>query len=338
MQFTLNISNKKLLKRILAITLPVFVVGASITTYLVKTKNNDTPVINNNVTITNGVKWQVFLINKNNLLTPLTVVIEKKELVVDELKELMNLLKEDSKLKNENFNKVLNKECDIKNITLEDSTVTLNFTESFNNYDEKNEKRIVESLVWTCLQYDEITNVKLQVEDVNLTYMPLNNTPLPSLLTKDIGINNHLCIGDTTKETVNVFYETTIENDKYYVPVSIKVDNLDNNHKEIINGMTYSLPLYTNLKIPSLVNRIEVLKYNEIDENNNLNLELSSKALYDETTIDNSVFNLLVMNLMFNDKNIETVSVSVNNEVLMVSGYEENTVPVSNITYNEIKL
>lgn len=337
MQFTLNISNKKLLKRILAISLPILVVGASITTYLVKTNNNDTPVINNNV-ITNGVKRQVYLINKNNLLTPLTVVIEKKDIVIDELKELVSLLKEDSNLKNDNFNKVLNKECDIKNITLEDSTVTLNFNESFNNYDAKNEKRIVESLVWTCLQYDEITNVKLQVEDKDLTYMPLNNTPLPSLLNKDIGINNHLCIGDTTKETVNVFYETTIEDDKYYVPVSVKVDDLDNDHEEIIKGMTYSLPLYTNLKVPSLVNRIEVLKYNEIDDNNNLNLELSSKALYDEKTIDNSVFNLLVMNLMFNDENIETVSVSVNDEVLMVSGYEENTVPVSNITFNEIKL
>ena len=55
MQFTLNISNKKLLKRILAISLPVLVVGASITTYLVKTNNNDTPVINN-ITVTNGVK------------------------------------------------------------------------------------------------------------------------------------------------------------------------------------------------------------------------------------------------------------------------------------------
>ena len=166
MQFTLNISNKKLLKRILAISLPVLVVGASITTYLVKTNNNDTPVINN-ITVTNGVKRQVYLINKNNLLTPLTVVIEKKDLLVDELKELVSLLKEESNLKNDNFNKVLNKECDLKNITLEDSTVTLNFNESFNNYDVKNEKRIVESLVWTCLQYDEITNVKLQVEDKN---------------------------------------------------------------------------------------------------------------------------------------------------------------------------
>ena len=64
MQFTLNISNKKLLKRILAISLPVLVVGASITTYLVKTNNNDTPVINN-ITVTNGVKRQVYLINKN---------------------------------------------------------------------------------------------------------------------------------------------------------------------------------------------------------------------------------------------------------------------------------
>ena len=102
--------------------------------------------------------------------------------------------------------------------------------------------------------------------------------------------------------------------------------------------MTYNLPLHTNLKIPSLVNRIEVLKYNEIDDNNNLNLELSSKALYDEKTIDSSVFDLLVMNLMFNDENIESVSVSVNDEVLMVSGYEENVVPVSSVTYNEIKM
>ena len=69
------------------------------------------------------------LINKNNLLTPLTVVIEKKDLLVDELKELVSLLKEESNLKNDNFNKVLNKECDLKNITLEDSTVTLNFNE-----------------------------------------------------------------------------------------------------------------------------------------------------------------------------------------------------------------
>ena len=112
MQFTLNISNKKLLKRILAISLPVLVVGASITTYLVKTNNNDTPVINN-ITVTNGVKRQVYLINKNNLLTPLTVVIEKKDLLVDELKELVSLLKEESNLKNDNFNKVLNKECDL---------------------------------------------------------------------------------------------------------------------------------------------------------------------------------------------------------------------------------
>lgn len=338
MQFTLNISNKKLLKRLLAISLPILVVGASITTYLVKTNKNDTPVINNNVTITNGVKRQVYLMNKENLVMPLTVTIERKDAVLDEIKELVNLLKEDSSLSNEKFNKVLSKDCNLKNITLEDTTVTLNFNESFNNYDVNKEKQIVESLVWTCLQYDEITNVKLQVEDKDLNYMPLNNTPLPTSLNKDIGINSHLYIGDTTKETVNVFYETTIEDDKYFVPVSIKVDNYENNYEEIINGMNFKLPLYTNLKVPSLVNRIEVLKYNDLDENSNLNLELSSKALYDEKTIDSSVFDLLVMNLMFNDNNIDTVSVSVNEEVLAVSGYENTSVQVSSVTYNEIKI
>ena len=94
---------------------------------------------------------------------------------------------------------------------------------------------------------------------------------------------------------------------------------------------------YTSLNIPSISKKIEVLQYNELDDNNNLNLTLSSKALYDEKTIDNKVFDYLVMNLMFNDENIETVSATVNDEVLAVSGYDNSVVDVSSIIFNEIK-
>ena len=57
----------------------------------------------------------------------------------------------------------------------------------------------------------------------------------------------------------------------------------------------------------------------------------------DEKTIDNKVFDYLVMNLMFNDENIETVSATVNDEVLAVSGYDNSVVEVSSIIFNEIK-
>ena len=334
MQFTLNISNKKLLKRILAVSLPIFVVGASISTYLIKTKGHNASLVNNNVSIVNGVKRQVYLLNNENLVLPVTVTIESKELITDEIKELMNLLKKE----NNKFNNILDKDCELKNVTLENDTLTLNFNEKFYNYDLNNEKRIVESLVWTCLQYDEINNLKIQVEDVDLQYMPLNNTPLPSNLNKEIGINNHLSVKDTTKKSVNVFFETSLENEKYYVPVTVKVDDYENDYQEIIEGLNSKLPLYCNLKIPSIKNKIEVLKYSELDDTYNLNLELSNKALFDEKTIDNSVFDYLVMNLIFNDENIKTVSVTVNDEIMQVSGYEDSSIQVSNIIYNEIKL
>lgn len=337
MKLTFNLANKKLLKKILAISLPVFVVGASITTYIVKTnKDKDANLVNNPITITNGVRRQVYLLTKDNLLMPMTVTIEKQELLADEISNLVNLLKEDSKIVNENLRPILNKDCELKNVTIDDKTVILNFNEKF-NYDSNNERRVVESLVWTCLQFDDLETLKIQVEDVDLSHMPINNTPLPVSLNKSIGINNHLMVGKTNQKSVNVFYEKLIGDTSYYIPVTIKVDNLENDYQEVVEGMSLKMPLYTSLLIPSTVSKIEVLKYNDLDENNNLNLTLSSKALYDEKTIDNKVFDYLVMNLMFNDNDIETVSITINDEIVGVNGYEEPIVEVSSIIYNEIK-
>lgn len=339
MKFTFNFANKKILKKIMAISLPVCVVGASITTYLIKTNNKDnTNLVNNEVNIKNGIKRQVYLVTEDNLLTPITVVLEKQELLTDEIASLVNLLKEDSEINHPHFKGVLPNDCDLKNITVDDKNITLNFNEKFNNYNEKLEKRILESLVWTTLQFDEIETLKLQVNDEDLTSMPLNSTPVPSSLTKSIGINNHLMVGSTYEASVNVFYEKTIDKDTYFVPVSIKVEDQDSVYKEVISGMNTKLPLYTSLKNSSLVSKIEVLNYNELDENNNLNLTLSNKALYDEKTIDNKVFDFLVMNLKANDKFIDTVSITVNDEIINVNGYENSAVEVNAITYNEIKI
>lgn len=338
MKLTINLANKKLLKKILAISLPALVIGASITTYLVKTKDDDSKIVNNNIDINNGVKRQVYLLTEDNLLMPVTLTVEKKEQLTDEIVQLVNLLKEDSSLVNDNFKPVLSKECELKNVLVEDNVVTLNFNKEFENYDQVKEKRIVESLVWTCLQFDELDTLKLQVEDKILNYMPLNNTPLNENLSKDIGINSHLVLGNTNQRSVNVFYERTIDDNSFYIPVTIKVEDKENDYQEVIDGMNFKLPIYSNLKTPSLLNKIEVLQYSELDENNNLNLTLSNKALYDENTLDSKVFDYLVMNLINNDENIQTVSFTVDNEVVSVNGYEENVIAVNSLTYNEIKV
>ena len=153
MKFNINLKNKKILKKVLAFALPFFVVGASITTYIIKT-NNKTNIVNNNIEIKNGIKRIVYLSSNDNLLTPITVTIEKEELLNDEIIKLVNLLKEDSKAIKGSFKGLLSKDCELNNVEINEDEVTLNFNENFNTYDEKIEKRIIESLVWTTLQYD----------------------------------------------------------------------------------------------------------------------------------------------------------------------------------------
>ena len=337
MKFTFSLGNKKLLKKILAISLPVFVVGASITTYIVKTNKDKDSQLVNNITIQNGIKRQVYLLTNDNLLMPVTITMEKEEQLTDEINKLVNLLKEDSELVNENLKPVLSKNCELQNVTIEDKVVTLNFTNEF-QYDINNERRVLESLVWTCLQSNDVDSLKINVNDQKLTHMPLNNTPLPVAINKSVGINTHLMVGNTKQRSVNVFYEKNINESTYYIPVTVKVDDYQNDYQEVVSGMNISLPIYTSLKTPNVVNRIEVLQYNNLDDNNNLNLTLSSKALYDEKTLDNQVFDYLVMNLMYNDHNINTVSITINDEVLNVNGYDNSSIEVSTITFNEIKI
>jgi hypothetical protein len=125
MKFTFNLTNKNILKKILAISLPVCVVGASITTYIVKTNNKENSnLVNNEVNIKNGVKRQVYLVTEDNLLTPITIVIENKELLTDEIASLVNLLKEDSEINHAHFKGVLPNNCDLKNVTIDDKTMT----------------------------------------------------------------------------------------------------------------------------------------------------------------------------------------------------------------------
>ena len=50
------------------------------------------------------------------------------------------------------------------------------------------------------------------------------------------------------------------------------------------------------------------------------------------------LINILVMNLKINDKFIDTVSITVNDEIINVNGYENSAVEVNAITYNEIKI
>ena len=54
------------------------------------------------------------------------------------------------------------------------------------DYDERDELRLLEAIVWGATQFEDVDGVILQVEGQQLTEMPKRHTPLNMPLTREI--------------------------------------------------------------------------------------------------------------------------------------------------------
>lgn len=280
----------------------------------------------------------VYLADNENTLIPLSIKYQSFDSVGEELMYLITSLKVDSEVSNDTFNGLLPKSCSVKSLQFEEGIVSVNFDNEFKKYDSKNELKILESLVWTLCDYEGVSGVSLYMDDVILKNMPVNNTPINSVLTKEIGINNYLLTSTIlgSGQRVLSYYEKQINDSYYYVPVTHYVNN-----KENIN--IYDLTVNTLFKDPGITSSLQVCRIFKDTEmvsgsiltNNVLYVSLSEDILYDEVTVSLDVYNILlkVTALL---KDVKDVSFLMELEEIKVNGKQENeTTEVSKIELNK---
>lgn len=321
---------KRLLFKLLPIVLTILVAVGVI---VFKDFNN----INENPTIKEEqddlVRRKVYLLSNDGLVVPVTVSFEKKQGLADELYYLITLLKEDNNL-DKNLNGVINKDTSITELIIQDKVLTVGFSKEFTNYKQKNELRIVEALVWTLSQYDEVNAVNIKVDGKLLTKMPLGKTPLPKDMTKDIGINNHVFPGLLSAKRVVTYYQKTIGEQVMFVPVS---NNLFEDDISVFLELSLKkTPVIYGLSPLKELKNADVVSVNEIE--NDIQIELTTSCLIEEDLVDYDVFYALSVALS-SYKVDSTISILVEGEELKVDGLTlEEDIKISNIVYNEIKI
>lgn len=330
---------KKISSKFLVFGLPIVLVGTLLVAYIVGTnkKNNDDNKVNAPVNgETNYVKRKIYLKNEQGLLVPLSINIEPLEERIDEIKLLISKLKNNIEVQ-EGYKGLLDQDVELLNVKLEDSKLTLDFNESFNKYEKEDEIRIIESLVWTCSQYRDISQIKILVNGVELTKMPVGNCPIPKVLDSGFGINNHVFMPKNDKENITVYYEDVTSKELVYVPVTLRVDSNNNKIESIVNALDSSIPTYTNLKKAKVLDRIE---FNELPSvlNDVLNIDLTASSLVDETTVDKDVYEYLVMSFRDNLQTIESVNILIQDEIMSVNGYKDEIIPVTSVYENIIEI
>lgn len=278
---------------------------------------------------------RVYTISEDNdYVVPLTISYNPYESIDEEILHVLSTLKEGSSLtEKDKYTYTLSDDVKINSIDLDNRIVSIDFSEDFASYPVAKERKILESLVWTLSCFDEIDGVILSVDGLVLEKMPVGNTPLPDVLTKDIGINYFLGDNFSLYDTVNVvtYYQ---DEDGLLIPVTRRL-NSDMSVSSLLNNMYEELSVDRELKIPS---SLSYLCIEHILENDGVvSIEVSEEALFDETSIREELYELVMLTLNELNSLNKEISFTINGESMQVSGYEK-VATVNSIYYNDLKI
>ena len=188
----------------------------------------------------------IYLLDCNKYLarTKVTVDNTKPELLA---KELLQILIKDGE-KNDKipsgFQAFLPSDTKILSIGIENNLIKVDFSKELLNIDEKYEETIIEAIVFTLTEIDEIENVIIYVEGDILTKLPKSKINLPSTLNRKIGINKEYELKNFKDVmSVTVYYIGNYNEEYYYVPVT-KYMNGDKEKIKVIIEELASGPAY----------------------------------------------------------------------------------------------
>ncbi len=308
---------------IVAIPVAFLTVGASIGIYehLNKDKIKEEVVLQKE-TITR----RVYLLSKDNITVPLSVHLDKFNSVEEEIIEVFNLLKEDSKLNNDYFKGIVPKDTRILSIEIdEDGLLTMNLSEDFLTY-KVSEKQIETSILYTMLQFDGIDRLSLEVEDKYHS----------DILSSDLGINmsSYNLSSIVNKELMTYYYQKSYGGTNYYIPKSLYVEKKEKDNLTFMEGVKYRLPGSEGLQKIALYSS---LSNNQV-ASDSMTFEVKNTALVDENLVNNDLYNLLLLSMDIMGRN-ENVNFTLEGEAIEVDGImSSEEYEVSSYVYNEVQI
>jgi len=283
---------KKAIRKAFITTMSLFII-MTIYTIPIEDRLNSKDVSLEIEYVTSLENHSIYLLDKNNYLVKLKVLLDSNNLK-DNIKAIISYLTESNSLKyTDSLKPVIPVNTKLKNITISDKQVTLNFSKDILKVSSKLEKKMVESIVYSLTELDDIDEVTIKVEDKTLDEYPNCKEKINYPLKRDFGINKSYQFTKTNNinKTV-VYYLEEVNDNSYYVPVTS----------------------YTNDSRDKVDIIIEELTTGYIYEPN-----LMSIVREDLTLLDKSI-NDQVMILNFNDALFDS-SGKVKEEVLYTIGY-----------------
>lgn len=254
----------------------------------------------------------IYLLDDHDYLLETKIVV--KDNVLDSIPVVINNLKAGNKHYS-GLRGIIPNNTEINEIILEDGILTIDFNEELLNINENLEEKVIESLVFSLLNFKEINGIKILVNGVPLLDLPQTKIQLNDILTKEFGINKEYEITTMNDiQKVVLYYYEEMNQNKYYVPVTKYINSKEDKVKIIIDNLKNNYLSETNLM--SYLNEKVRLENYEI-QSNMVTLSFSNIIDFSLEPLKEEVIYTMA-NSIFNSMDIEKVVFVQNNHIVTI--------------------
>lgn len=288
----------KIINKIFRTTLIMFL----ILTVFTITNESKEKVLRTNLEINNIKdmdKTKLYLLSNNNYLVETNVYINS-----DKLEDKINKIIEYLKINNNKIPKGLKgyllKDIKINNINLEDNNIKINFSKEFLNIKDK--ELVIEGLVYSLLNLDEINSIEVLVENNYLENYEYK-------LNKNIGINKQYILKNRKDvNKINLYYYNKINNIEYLTPVTKYINDKRKKIEIILDELINNIP---NNLISYMDDKVKLKEYKE--ENDLIILKFNENFIGENKDLNKKIINQIALTI-FENYDVNTVLFQENDE------------------------
>ena len=249
---------------------------------------------------------KIYLLDDDNYL--LEVSISVKDNIKDNIPIVFNNLKDTKHYSG--LKGLIPVNTKINNYEIKDKILNIDFSDNLLNVNDELKDKIIESIVYSYLNFKEIDKVRITINNKELNEI---NNNYSSVLTRDIGINKEYSITSMKdiKKVVLYYYEEK-DGNKYYVPVTKYLNSRDDKIKIIIDNLKTNYLIKTNL-MSYLNDKVKIEKYEKT--NNIVTISFASILDFDNNDILEEVIYTLSNSII--DSNIATKVIFTYNDQII---------------------
>ena len=271
---------------------------------------------------------QVVYMDEDHVLVPVSYVLEEFPTIQSEAFELFSLMKNPGEL-SEYLGSVIPENMQLESVIFNDRILQLHLY----HLNVQDELRFLEAITYVFCQLEGIEGLELYLGDTKMTKFPEGTIMFENQLNDQLGINNFESTTTHLYQTkpVTVYYSKMIKNQELYVPVSKRVYS-SYSLQEILETIVSEISVSSTLKKVSLMENVQVLDGSYL-EDGHLYVNMNEAVLFDETTINTDIYDLLLLSFS-QIEDVSEVTILVNGEIIET----RDVISVSSLVYNTVKI